>query len=110
MTTKSHKINHARRRKVASKTPKHPQLVGGKMSVKHLRTQVKSLGHKLSMNGKPLRKAELLAILHGRASGGRMSGGVNRLKKAHRWLGFAEKAGDSAINLFSKGMRAYKNI
>jgi hypothetical protein len=90
-------------RKVASH-----YLTGGahKMTVKHLRHMCKMAGHKLSRDGKPLKKNELMSLLH--SEGGVMSGGIHRMKKANKWLDFSKRAAETGIDLGSKGYAAYK--
>lgn len=112
-----HIMPHARKLVSRHLKPRHPQLarmVGGtkhpKLTVKHLRMLAKQAGHKLSRNGKPLKKAELMTLLRGgrMSGGGTKSGKISHRKKFSKWMGAITDATSKGLDVVSKGIGIYK--
>lgn len=65
-----------------------------KMTLKKLRSLAKEQGHKLSVNGKPHKKAHLMQLVGGK---------INRLKKAKGWTGYAYDTAKKGLDLAKTG-------
>jgi len=77
--------------------------IGGAMPLKQVKSEVKSLGHKLSrvVNGvrKAYNKSELVKMLVDKGVEKMAGGKVNRMNKAKKWTNYAVETVKTGLNL-----------
>jgi hypothetical protein len=102
-----HKMNGTKPKPKAPKKPKER-----KMDVKSLKYLLKEAKVKLSVNGKPLNKKQLMerVMKHGLLDAlKKITGGkINHFKKATRWTGYATDTAKKGLDLAKTGATVAK--